>query len=702
MNANEAVGTIAGSGEIDLDFWELTISGSQTRTFSGLIDGDVDSRLMHAGSGILTLNRAGGNIFGQTIINSASVLANNSSGSATGSGGVTVNSGGTLGGSGRADGSLVVNSGSNVEPGAPGGILKVGAVSFTSISSTLDIQLAGLTAGSQYDRLAVDGTASLFDAALTVSYRSSFTAAQGDTFDILTAASLSGSYNSFAPPDGQDWFLDVDTVNDKVTIGVVCVDDDNDGVCDDVDICPGFNDGLDDDIDGVPNGCDICLGEDATGDSDGDGVCDDIDTPTVHNITQGFDYFTIQAAIDASVNGDVIEDDAQTYHEAINFNGKTITLRSSSGDANDTIIHGTGHFHVVQCVSGEDPNTVLEGFTITGGNANGASPDHRGGGMYNDGSSPTITHCIFDANRAWQFGGGMFTSSSPTMAHCSFIGNTSGSQGGGFYNLNVSLTISSCTFVGNTAAVEADGIFSESGNLTVTNSIPFGSMSDPIVNSFGAATTIAFSNVQGGLPPSTVDGGGNIDADPLFVRDPIDGGDGCGDNPGTPGIDEGANDDYGDLCLLPGSPSIDAGDNTAVPVGVTTDLDGNLRFIADPNTFDTGTGSCPLLDMGSYEFQATGSDGDNDNNGVYNSIDLCEGFDDAVDSDSDTAPDGCDFCPGDDRADLSADQTVSLVDFALLEADFGCTSNCTADIKNDGSTDLIDAALLFEAWLCGT
>jgi len=43
-----------------------------------------------------------------------------------------------------------------------------------------------------------------------------------------------------------------------------------------------------------------------------------------------------------------------------------------------------------------------------------------------------------------------------------------------------------------------------------------------------------------------------------------------------------------------------------------------------------------------------------------------------------------------------------LVDFALLEADFGCTSNCTADINNDGSTDLIDAALLFEAWVCGT
>ena len=36
---------------------------------------------------------------------------------------------------------------------------------------------------------------------------------------------------------------------------------------------------------------------------------------------------------------------------------------------------GTGFFHVVQCVSGKGPHTVLDGFTITGGNADGAFPD---------------------------------------------------------------------------------------------------------------------------------------------------------------------------------------------------------------------------------------------------------------------------------------------------------------------------------------
>ena len=74
-----------------------------------------------------------------------------------------------------------------------------------------------------------------------------------------------------------------------------------------------------------------------------------------------------------------------------------------------------------------------------------------------------------------------------------------------------------------------------------------------------------------------------------------------------------------------------------------------------------------------------------------------------VDSDSDGVPNTSDNCPGsDDRADLSGDQKVDLEDFALLEADFGCVNNCTADINNDGQSDMLDASLLFKAWLCGT
>ena len=61
------------------------------------------------------------------------------------------------------------------------------------------------------------------------------------------------------------------------------------------------------------------------------------------------------------------------YPEAIDFLGKAITVRSSGGAA-VTTIDGTGAFHVVQCVSGEGADTELDSFTVTGGNANGATP----------------------------------------------------------------------------------------------------------------------------------------------------------------------------------------------------------------------------------------------------------------------------------------------------------------------------------------
>jgi hypothetical protein len=83
--------------------------------------------------------------------------------------------------------------------------------------------------------------------------------------------------------------------------------------------------------------------------------------------------------------------------------------------------------------------------------------------------------------------------------------------------------------------------------------------------------------VQGGWG-----GTGNKNADPLFV-----------DADGPDNI-VGTEDD--NLRLSAGSPCIDAGDNTAVPAGVTTDLGGRLRFV-DGDCNDTD-----IVDMGAYEF----------------------------------------------------------------------------------------------------
>jgi hypothetical protein len=77
-------------------------------------------------------------------------------------------------------------------------------------------------------------------------------------------------------------------------------------------------------------------------------------------------------------------------------------------------------------------------------------------------------------------------------------------------------------------------------------------------------------------------------------------GGGIGNTADDPLLVDPANGDYH---IAPGSPCIDAADNTGVPPEITTDLDGNPRFVDDPNTPDTGNGDPPIVDMGAYEFQ---------------------------------------------------------------------------------------------------
>ncbi len=343
------------------------------------------------------------------------------------------------------------------------------------------------------------------------------------------------------------------------------------------------------------------------------------------------DFPTIQEAIDAAVDGDEVEVHPGTYNETINLLGKTITVRSSDGPE-VTIIDAQQTGTVVTCNSGEGPDTVLEGFTITGGT--GTDPgggDLVGGGMYNSGSSPTVTNCTFSGNGAG-FGGGMINASgsnptvtgctfnnnlagvagggmvnssesNPTVTNCTFTANSAGG-GGGMYNRSSSPTVTNCTFSGNTA-FGGGGMYNLFGSSpTVINCILWGDMPDEInnVDPDSDHPIVSFSDVQGGLPPGTIDGGGNIDADPLFV-DPD-------------------NDDYH---ISPTSPCIDAADNTAVPKGIVVDLDGEDRFVDDPDTPDTGNGDPPIVDMGAYEFQADETPPcpwDLDNNGSVGASDL--------------------------------------------------------------------------------
>ena len=162
--------------------------------------------------------------------------------------------------------------------------------------------------------------------------------------------------------------------------------------------------------------------------------------------------------------------------------------------------------------------------------------------------------------------------SNPTLTNCTFSRNTriSSGEGGAMFNTGTSLaTLINCV-LWNNGDGSGDEIFDDADETTI----------------------VAYSNIEGGWPGFT-----NFDLDPLFV--------------------DAANDN---LRLLPGSPCIDSGTNSALPQdindldndGDTTepipfDLDGNSRLIDDPLSANcpqiTGDCSPPVVDMGAYEFE---------------------------------------------------------------------------------------------------
>ena len=82
------------------------------------------------------------------------------------------------------------------------------------------------------------------------------------------------------------------------------------------------------------------------------------------------DQPTIQAGINAAVNGDTVLVSPGTYYENINFNGKAITVKSASGPAATIIDGSNGYSPVVTFSSGETLKSVIAGFTIRNGYPN--------------------------------------------------------------------------------------------------------------------------------------------------------------------------------------------------------------------------------------------------------------------------------------------------------------------------------------------
>ncbi len=129
----------------------------------------------------------------------------------------------TLSGNGQVSGNIVM----------PGTILpgdSVGALTFVddlalTPSSVLEIEIAGSTAGVDYDWLNVGGQAEL-DGALQMSLIGGFSPAAGDSFAILTASQVAGNFNDVELPSLEPGLLwQIAYLSDQVLLSVASVGD---------------------------------------------------------------------------------------------------------------------------------------------------------------------------------------------------------------------------------------------------------------------------------------------------------------------------------------------------------------------------------------------------------------------------------------------------------------------------------------------
>ncbi len=200
-------------------------------------------------------------------------------------------------------------------------------------------------------------------------------------------------------------------------------------------------------------------------DPTGDGIdsdCGGADGPQPHVGLGTGSLDTIQAAIDAAVDGDIVWIGPGTYQEHdISLLGKAITLISTAGPEN-TVVDAQGVGRGFLFNTKESADCHLKGFTITGGMAT------YGGGIRGYKSSPTLEELILTRNSASTSGGGFnFAGGAPTLRDVLVEANDAPTNvgGGGFANSSTSLVLERVVFKNNSSRWGGGGFYGK--NITI-------------------------------------------------------------------------------------------------------------------------------------------------------------------------------------------------------------------------------------------
>jgi predicted outer membrane repeat protein len=357
-------------------------------------------------------------------------------------------------------------------------------------------------------------------------------------------------------------------------------------------------------------------------------------------------YATLQAAIDAARDGDtvLVADGVYRGHgnRDLKLNGKAIHLKSVNGPAHCIIdVEGSEedpHRAFVCHYTQETNNTIVEGFTLTGGDVGvdffKIFPPFDGGAIWCGGSRPVFRDCIIKNNTAFSVGGGGYFialfdewAEYTQIDHCILSGNEaqgnlgvftggggvwiqdqvqisnalimhnySGGSGGAVSLFGLNQTITNTTITENEARISGGGIYVWDAYQDPTRQLPDFEINNSILsgNSAVSGHQLSCDYVGQNGPPRAGISFSNIpnEGNDLELHPDIEW---VGQGPLNHADPLFEDPEHGDYRLSPFSPLIDRGSNDLVKF-TSIDLDGNPRFL------DADYDGLPQVDLGPYEF----------------------------------------------------------------------------------------------------
>ncbi|MCP4545259.1 MAG: hypothetical protein GY835_02195 [bacterium] len=238
-------------------------------------------------------------------------------------------------------------------------------------------------------------------------------------------------------------------------------------------------------------------------------------------------YPTIQAAINACEDGDVVELADGIYsgdgNRNIEYLGKAIEIRSQSGNPEQCVIECDG--------SSDDPHTGIEIINVTGGLASLRGVHIRnghhtgthlylgGGAVYCSGSTVDISDCHFSECYAARAGGAVFvTDSNVTLTQCRFTSNRASENGGGLKTRESEVIVRECLFEGNSATVANGAVeAAEFGTMIIEECEFYENSTGSYGGAFGAENRAIVELINCVFARNTTGGkGGAINLSPAY------------------------------------------------------------------------------------------------------------------------------------------------------------------------------------------